>query len=182
MPGSNTVRRNRMGDGDDPNQARILNLRVPFSKLLTINDPGAAVGFGFISLPAKIPLGDFLVLGGVAWLRFEESPLSANISDTFALTFSLGTTGTVDNSLATTEVNILAATATSPATATAGVVARGRYAIPASASGGINNNGGGGLFLNATILAADLPGSAVTPTILVSGTIVLAIIPLGKNS
>lgn len=177
--GSGT-RRNRIDEGDDPNQARILNLRVPVRKLITVNAVGAAVGFGFAALDGKVPKGDFIVLGGVANLRFEESPLSANIIDTWSGNFSLGTVGTVDVDVADAgEANILASTAIGPAVA--GVLARARYAITGILAPVNNNALNGGLFLNLLINAADIT-DGTTPTVLVTGSISLGLLPLGFNS
>lgn len=173
-------RRPRWNDRQSANVAEILNLRVPVRKLITVNAVGAAVGFGFAGLDAKIPKGDFILLGGVAWLRFEESPLSANIIDTWEGDFSLGTVGTVDVDLADAgEANILASTALGPATA--GVLARARYAIPGSTTPVNNNALNGALFLNLLIDAASVT-DGTTPTVLVSGNISLAIAPLGFNA
>jgi hypothetical protein len=173
------ARRNRVGQGDDPNQARILNLRIPVRESITVVAAGAGVGFGFAILDAAgLPPGDFVVLGGVAWLRFEEFPLSANIIDAWNGDFSLGTSGTADVTLSGNEVNILASTPIGPATT--GVIARARYAIPAVAAS-VNNNTPGGLNLNLLIDAADIT-DATSPIVLVTGMIALALAPLGKNA
>lgn len=173
------MRRTRVGDKDDPNQTRILNIRCPVRKLITVNAVGAAVAFGNAALSAVIPKGDFVLLGGVAYLRFEESPLSANVIDTWEGDFSLGTVGTVDVDVADAgEANILASTALGPAAV--GVLARARYAIPGQVAP-INNNAlNGGLFLNLLLDAASVTDGA-TPTILVTGTVNLALVPFGFN-
>lgn len=173
-------KRSRFGEQQSANVAEILNLRIPVRKLITVNAVGAAVGFGFAGLDAKIPKGDFILLGGVAWLRFEESPLSANVIDNWEGDFSLGTAGTVDVDVADAgEANILASTALGPASS--GVLARARYAIPGQLAPVNNNAGIGALFLNLLIDAASITDGS-TPTILVSGNISLAIAPLGLNA
>lgn len=172
-------RKSRLGKNQDSGQRDPFLLRVPFAKNITVSAVGAAVGFGFAKLDDAPPPADFLLLGGVLWLRLEEFPLTASIVDTWSGNISVGSVGTVDADVADLgEATILGSTAVGPAVS--GVIARQRIAIPISAAGGIRNGAGGGLFLNLLINAADISDST-SPIVRATGTLNLIIAPMGKN-
>ena len=89
-----------------------------FDKVVTLSNVGAAVEF--VGTPiAGLPVGDIQIFGGVLHLDVFENTAQANLIDNFVVTYSLGTTPTADNSLATTDIDLM--TAKTAAAATGGV-------------------------------------------------------------
>lgn len=180
------IRRNRMGAGDDPAQTGFRIAEIPFNKLVTFSNAGGAVEFAAAAI-AGLPLGHFIVAGGFLHLDVTEDPLTANISNTYTVTCSLGTTATADNSLATTEVNLLTAAAATIAVASVTPhIARaldGANVLSgaAAAAAGVFANPTGTLavFLNMTLPDADVSGLA---SLRVKGVLRLLTLGLGKNS
>src|SRR6476469_9241480 len=99
--GAKSGRVDRIGQGNDP----AIDIAAPrlflFDKLVTFSNVGGAVEFASTPL-VGLPLGHFIVFGGFLHLDVFESTPQANLVDTFNVTCSLGTTATVDNTLATT--------------------------------------------------------------------------------
>lgn len=181
--GANQFRNSRFGDKEDPAQSMALGDPIPFDKVITMSNVGGAVEFGSVAI-AALPVGDVVVLAGVLSLDLIES--SANIVDTFTPTYSLGTTATADNALATTEIDLL--TAKTAGAATGGVSPHQKQVLDGAAvvasgtaaSKYIDNNAAGkAVFLNVTIPDAQQTGAA---TLRVRGSLRLAVAGLGKNS
>ena len=166
------ARRARTGQ-QDPAQSVSLILQT-FDKLITMSNVGGAVEFGSTPL-VGLPIGDFIVMGGVLSLDAIES--SANIVNTFNVTTALGTTATADNTLAGTEINLL--TAAAAGAATGSLSPRIKRVIAAVATPFDNNNAALAAFLNVTLPDADISGAA---SLRVRGTLRLLIAGLGKNA
>lgn len=181
-----TQRLNRFGAGDDPAQVPLGEILVPFNKLVTFSNVGGAVEFASTSL-CGLPKGDLIVLGGFLHLDVTEDPLTANISNTYAVTCSLGTTATADNTLSGTEINLLTAASAGAAIASVSPhVARAFDGINtvagalAAAAGTLANSGATlSCILNMTLPDADISGLA---TLRVKGLVRIVYVGLGKNS
>ena len=184
MANGSKTRASRFGKrGVDPAQNEAGMLVFPFDKTITMSNVGGAVEFGSVAL-CGLPIGDLVVTAGILCLDVIET--SANIQDTSTPSVALGTTATADNNLAapSTDANLLPATALSAATG--GVSPRTKLNLTGAsvlASGGttnyIDNNAGGGVFMNVTIPDAQISGAA---SIRVRGTLRIAYVGLGKNT
>lgn len=147
---------------------------VTFDKLITMSNNGGAVEFGSTPL-CGLPIGDFLIMGGVLSIDAIES--SASIVNTFNVTTALGTTATTDNNLGATDGNILAAAAAGAATNSVSPPIKrpfGPISTPFD-----NNNAALAAFLNVTLPDADISGAA---QLRVRGTLRLLLAGLGKNA
>lgn len=182
---SEKLRVDRLGQGNDPAQDGYRSVLIAFDRIATFSNVGGAVEFAAVSL-AGLPKADIIIVGGYLHLDAFESPAQANIIDTFALSYSLGTVATVNNSLAdATDFDLK--TAVTIAAATAGVAPHDKGVLngakvlamnPASAYFD-NNDGLKAVFLNMTLPDNNISGLA---TLRVKGTLRLLTQGLGKNA
>lgn len=186
MARADRARLSHFGEKADPAQAPFRLIRTSFNKLVTFSNVGGAVEFASTPL-VGLPKGDFIVVGGVLVLDVTEDPLSANISNTYNVTCSLGTTATADNALATTEINLLTAAAAGAAVASVSPHIKRAFdgintlaGALAAAAGTFDNNAGSlAVFLNMTLPDADISGLA---TLRVKGNLRVLTCGLGKNA
>lgn len=116
-----------------------------------------------------LPEGNVLLLGAAGYLAFAGSGADANLSDTWAGDFSIGTAPTADNSLAGAEVDVLASTAIGPASSEAIARTRAVNGTPVMLD---NTDGSLELNLNALVDADDV-ANGQTSDITVNGEITL---------
>jgi hypothetical protein len=176
----------RIGQGNDLALDPLKVTFVTFDKLVTFSNVGGAIEFAAVPL-CGLPRGDFLVAGGVLQLDAFEDPSDPELVQTFNLTTALGTTATVDLTLATTEINLL--TAAAAGVASGGVGPHVKRALDGintlagaagAAAGTFNNNAGAlAVFLNMTLPDADVTGPV---TFRIKGSIRIVTIGFGKNA
>jgi hypothetical protein len=122
------------------------------------------------------PEGNILLLGATGYVGLT-GPTSADLSDTFAGDFSVGSAPNADTSLSGSEVDILPATALGPATAEAIALTRA-----ANATAVMLDNTDGSLEVNLNVLIdADNITNAVAVDIAVQGFVDIAYIVLGDD-
>lgn len=143
---------------------------------LSVSATGAAVGFGTV-VAGDIPEGNVLLLGVAGYLKFDGSGSDANLTDNFEGDFSVGTTGTADVTLDSTDVDILPSTALPAATAEVGVRTRAVNAVQAMLD---NTDGSLEINISALIDAAHIVDDA-TVILTVNGEIELCYIVLGDD-
>ena len=123
-----------------------------------------------------LPEGNFLLLGSVANLTFT-GPTSADLSDTWAGDYSVGSAPTADNTLSGAEVDIVPSTAIAAATAEVSASNRGTNATQV-----ILDNTAGTLELNLNVLVdADDITNAVAVPITVTGSVDITYSMLGDD-
>lgn len=146
-------------------------------KTIDITSVSTAVGFGTLVI-GDFAEGNILYFGMAGTIGFAGSGSDANLVDDWEGDVSLGSTATVDVTLDTTDVDLLASTAI-PA-ATAEVVDAFRVAEVATPIMLNNTDGSLEINLNMLIDAADIADDE-TVTITLSGTIELAYTVLGDD-
>lgn len=185
--GSNAGNRvNRLGAGDDPAQKPFGLIDVTFNKLVTFSNVGGAIEFASTPL-CGLPLGDFIVFGGVLHLDVTEDPLTANIVNTYTVTAALGTAATADLTLSGNEINLLTALSAGAAVSsvsphvTRNLDGVNTVAGALSLGAGTFRNPTGTLavFLNMTLPDADISGLA---TLRVKGRLKLTYSAFGRNN
>lgn len=119
------LRPDKQGQGGNP-AIGVKYVSVQFDKVVPFSNVGGAVEFASVVL-AGLPVANLQMLGGLLHIEAFESTAQANIIDTFAITYSLGSAPTVDNTLATTEIDLL--TAKTLAAATGGVSPHGKNTL-----------------------------------------------------
>lgn len=188
--GSNAGNRvNRVGAGDDPAQKPFGLIDVSFNKLVLFSAVGGAIEFASTPL-CGLPLGDFIVFGGVLHLDVTEDPLTANIVNTYTVSTALGTTATADLTLSGTEINLMntfiASAAVSSVTPhiTRNLDGINTVAGALAAAAGTFRNPTGALavFLNMTLPDADISGNPTPASLRVKGRLKLAYSAFGKNT
>jgi hypothetical protein len=130
--------------------------RVPVrNKVVNVAAAGAGVGFGTVVL-AGLPQGYLLYAGGVAQLGFSTA--DTDVVAAFEGQFSIGTTPDADGTLATTEIDLIAATdITAASRVVPGTIGHHANSSGASSLQLIDNSAGTAeLNLNVTIDAADI--------------------------
>lgn len=180
-----SIRRSHFGEHDNPSEVLQLTPVLTFDKLVTFSNVGGANEFASTVI-AALPVGDFQIFGGVLHLDVFESTAQANLIDTFAVSYSLGTTATADNTLSGTDVDLL--TLQTSAAASGGVAPHqvkmldGTFTLPGGTAAGHyvpNNDGSKEVNLNMTILDASISGAV---TLRVRGTLQFSYVAYGKNS
>jgi len=83
---------------------------------VAVTATGAAVGWG-TAVIGDLPEGNILLLGAVAYVQLAGSGTDPNLDAAWDGDFSIGTAPTADVTLSGAEVDIIASTATGPATA-----------------------------------------------------------------
>lgn len=156
-------------------QAPIQRVTVPVSVTLSNFDGASGVAWdtGVIS---DFPEGNILVLGALLDLTAIEA--DAGIIATFSGNVSVGSTPTADNTLATTEVDVIPSTAFGPAVSSSATI---RAPSTASQGGTILDNTDGSLELNLNVLIADASISADNAAMTFTGTLQLVYVVLGDD-
>lgn len=159
------IRSNRFGQTDDPSTKRDGRLEVPFDVVADFSNDGAAVEWASVVI-ASLPVGLFLVLGGVLHLQAVDAVTGGTISDTFTLSASLGTTATADNTPTGDDVNLATHTALNAAVGGVASVSRGLNGIEtvagaAGAAPGYQDNSDGSLEVNLNLTLPDANISGV---------------------
>jgi hypothetical protein len=142
---------------------------------VTVNVADGAPGFGTVVL-SGLPQGNILYLGTVSYLQFATD--DADITATFDGDYSIGTTATVDNSLATTDADIVPSTAFGAATAKLSPVIRG--ASTDALGGMVIDNTDGSLEMNLNVIIDDTAISGAA-AFTVNGSVHIAYIVLGDD-
>ena len=151
------------------------NITIPVNFVLTPTGATGVVVFETASI-GNLPEGNILIHGAVSSLGFA-GPVSANLSDTWAGNYSVGTTATADVTLNGTEVNIIPSTAIGPATAEVIAATRATNATPVI----VDNTGSTlGIFLN-VLFDADVVTNATTVNVTVTGYLHLLYTALGDD-
>lgn len=141
---------------------------------ITVNG-ATGVGWG-TAVVGDFPQGNILILGITSYLQFRKVT-AAGVQDTFDGDYALGTTPTADATLAGTEVNLVASTATNPATAGVSPVVRGASTTPP----GLFDNTDDSLEINLNLLIDDANISADAQVLAVTGTVHIAFVVLGDD-
>lgn len=116
---------------------------------VTVSATGAAIGFGSAVI-GDLPEGNLLFLGAVAYMQFSGSGADANLVDTWAGDFGIGTTPAGDATITDGDVDIIQSTALAAAVDEVG--ARTRGTSLAADCGEIHDNTDGSLELNLNVL------------------------------
>lgn len=141
---------------------------------ISLSNVGSAVEFGGAKL-LDFPSMAFLHMSSVC--NFTATRVGTNLSATFNPTFSLGSTITADNSLATTEVDMVAATAAGAATAGVATFKKGSSAAQLALFGGTTSPSTAvDVNINVTVPDADVGGA---DSMLLNGTVVMNLIRIG---
>lgn len=154
--------------------------RLPIVKqTLVINQQitvagSTGVGFG-TAVIGDFPEGNILILGVVSYLQFRKVT-AAGVQDAWDGDFAIGSAPTADATLAGTEVDIIASTATGVATGGVSPIVRATNATQA-----ILDNTDNSLELNLQLLIDDANISANGQIMLAQGTLHLAYIVLGDD-
>lgn len=127
----------------------LVKKRITFDETITITDPGGAAGYGTVTL-YPLPEGQILFLGAQANVTLTKQ--DANIGDTFAGDYALGTASATDSTLDGNEVNLAPSTAYGPASSG---VDTGPLASTASEGGLVLDNTGGSASLKLNMLVDD---------------------------
>jgi hypothetical protein len=131
--------------------------RIDVSETLSVTG-STGVAVDQTAVVGDFPEGNILLLGAVANLTISGPGSNADLSDTWAGDFSLGSTATADATLSGTDVDVIASTALAAATAEVGVATRG-----AKANAGIlldNTDGSLEVNLNFVVDADDIANAA----------------------
>jgi len=132
------------------------------------------VGFGSAVI-GDFPQGNILILGGVANLQFN-GPTSANLVDTWTGNFGIGTTPADDGTITNADVDLIASTALSAATAELSPLTRGTNAVQSVA-----DNTDDSLEVNLNLLVADASIDANGVVITANGEVYLSYVLLGDD-
>lgn len=152
------------------------NMTIPVNVVLT---PTGSTGVAVFetAVVGDFPEGNILLLGAVARLGFAGPGGSADLSDTWAGDYSLGSAPTADATLSGTEVDIIPSTAIGPATAEVIAPVRATNATQV-----VLDNTDGSLEINLNVLFdADVVTNAETVNVTVTGFLHLAYIVLGDD-
>jgi hypothetical protein len=141
---------------------------------INVSATSTAVGWG-TAVISDFEQGNILFLGAVANLQFTTADTDA--SATWDGDYSIGTTPTADNTLSSTDANIVGSTAIGAATARVSPVARGTGSTLA-----IFDNTDGSLEINLNMLidAANITDDT-TVNLTVDGELYIAYIVLGDD-
>lgn len=140
-------------------------------------DVDGAVGIGDGQLAiGGLPKGQVLLLGAYCSLVFRGAGGQAGLSDTWAGNFSIGTTADADDTLATTDANVVASTALTAATAEVSPETEGSNVVAAIID---NSSGASGLFIN--LLVDDVDISADDINMAVEGVVGLSYVVLAEE-
>lgn len=150
-------------------------------KTIAVRDLAISVagttGIGFGSGAAEgLPEGNILLLGCVANLSFAGGGADANLSDTWAGDYGVGTTPAGDATITGADVDIVQSTALAAATAEVSPITRGETGT----TGLIIDNTAGAAEINVNLLIDDADISG-TVAMLATGEIYLAYIMLGDD-
>lgn len=152
-------------------------IRVPTGTTITV-DGSSGDGWGTVVV-GDFPAGNILFLGCVAYLQFAGTGSDADLGDTWQGDYSIGTTATVDNTLATTEIDLVVSTALAAATAELSPKTRG---ISANGdTGEIHDNTDDSLEINVNLLIDDANIAGVDSVITVTGEIYISYQVLGDD-
>lgn len=157
-------------------RADIVKQAIPFS-LALISSGATGVGFGTTPL-AGLPEGNILVLGAVAYAVVSKDTVlgAAGTLDAFTGNYSIGSTATADATLDTTDVDVVASTAISAATAGVSPTTRGTGVAQS-----VIDNTDSSKVLNFNLTLADASVSADTQHMKAVGTLYLSYIVLGDD-
>ena len=111
-------------------------------------DGATGVGFGSVVI-GDLPEGNILILGAVAYVQ-ATGPTSADLADTWAGDFGIGSTPAGDGTLTNADVDIIPSTALAAATAEASPTTRG-----VSTTATVIDNTDGSLEVNLSLLVDD---------------------------
>lgn len=142
-----------------PAQQNIRKTRVTLTGTITV-DGASGVGFG-TKVIGDLPEGNILLLGAAAYVKLV-GPTSANLSDTFAATFAIGSAPTADATLSGGEVDLIAGTTMAAATAEASVLTRAVNATQVMLD---NTDNSLELNLNVTIPDLDIGANGIVLTV-----------------
>lgn len=157
-------------------RAEIVKAVIPFAVGL-VSSGATGVGFGTTPI-AGLPEGNILVVGAVAYAQISKDTVlgAAGTLDAFTGSYSIGSSATADATLATTEIDVIAAQATAAATAGVSPLTRG-----VGVAQSVIDNTDASKVLNLNVLLDDASVSADTQHLKVSGTLYLAYIVLGDD-
>jgi len=152
-------------------------IQVPAGTTITV-DASSGAGWGTVVM-GDFPAGNILFLGAVSYLQFSGTGSDADLDATWEGDYSIGTTPTADNTLATTEIDIVVSTALAAATAEVSPKTR---AISANGdTGEIHDNTDGSLELNVNLLIDDANIAGVDSVITVTGELYIHYVVLGDD-
>lgn len=160
----------------DPAVQEIIKQAIPFA-VGVVSSGATGVGFGTTPI-AGLPEGNILVLGAVCYAVVAKDTVAgaAGTIDAFTGNYSIGSTATADATLDGTDVDIVASSAISAATAGVSANTRG-----AGAAQSIIDNTDASKVVNFNLILADASVSADTQHLKVSGTLYIAYIMLGDD-
>ncbi len=152
-------------------------IKIPADTTITVDGSGTD-GFGTVVV-GGFPEGNIGFLFCVAYLQFAGSGADADLGDTWEGDYSIGTTPTADNTLATSEIDLVVSTAIAAATAELSPITRGVSAI--GDTGEIHDNTDGSLEINVNLLIDDADIAGVDSVITVTGEIYISYHLLGDD-
>lgn len=136
----------------------------------------AADGFGTVVI-GDFPEGNILFLGGISYLQFSTT--DADIIATWSGSYGIGTVPTADNTIATTDEDLIVEATINAATAKVSPVTRGASAASLMA---IHDNTDGSLELNLNLRIADASYTdSQSATFTVNGYVKLVYVVLGDD-
>lgn len=154
---------------------QVVKESIAINEVMTFTGATGAVVFATAPI-AGLAEGNILLLGAVATVTFT-GPTSADLSDTFAGDFGIGTTPEDDNTITGTDVDIIASTAIPAAVAEVSADVRGTHETQEIID---NTDGSGEINLN-VLIDANAITDAVSVDITVTGFLDIAYIVLGDD-
>ena len=152
---------------------------IPLSHSIDSVTVTTAKGFGSVVI-GDFPEGNILLLGAVSNVQVSGPGGSADLSDTWAGDYGIGTTPMSDATISTADEDLIPETALAAATAEVSPVTR---AVALSASAGVvfdNTDGSLEINLNLLVDAAD-QGDDKTVAMAVTGDVWLSYVVLGDD-
>jgi len=140
-------------------------------------DGATGIGFGSLTF-GDFPEGNILFLGAAAYMTIS-GPTSADLSDTWAGDFGMGTIPASDGTITAGDIDLIGSTAL--AAATAEVSPRTRGISVNADTGEVHDNTDGSLEINLNVLIDDADISADGIECTVSGELHISYVMLGDD-
>ena len=153
--------------GASPANHTIIKHRVAVSDLAVSTLGATGVGWG-TAVMGDLPEGNILFLGAVSYMTFSGQT-DANLGDTWAGDYGIGTTPADDATISAADVDIIQSTALAAATAEVSPRTRGVHLL--ADSGDVLDNTDGSLELNLNLLIDDADIGADSIVLLATGEV-----------
>ena len=160
--------------GPKPTQ-RSIRLDINPSAEAMLVDGLTGIGFG-TWVARGLPEGNLQIIGAVASLSFAGSGADANLGDTWAGDYGVGSTPASDGTITGADVDLIPSTALAAATAEVSPVTRAELAAPL-----VIDNTAGTAEVNVNLLIDDADIGADDIAITVTGSINISYVILGDD-